>query len=133
MKRALPTLLALLLSACSGDDLLGPSDLAGGTWRLVEMQAAGEPTFVPEDPSRYTVQFEDDDRIGLRADCNVCGGAYDLDDDLLLVEPLACTLALCAPSGGEAFAGLVMGRSVLDLDGEELEMSSARGRLRLRR
>jgi heat shock protein HslJ len=132
VKRATAVLAVLLMSACGGD-MTSPSDLSGGTWHLAVMEPEGSPSFVPPDPSRFTVTFEEDGRIGLRADCNVCGGDYTLDDDTLVVEPLACTLALCAPSGGEAFAGLVMGRSAVEVEGAVLRLESDRGRLTLRR
>jgi heat shock protein HslJ len=134
LKRTLlVTLLGLALSACAGDGLTGPSDLAGGAWRLVDMEPAGAARFVPSDPSRFTLEFEAPGRLGVRADCNVCGGGFTLAGDTLHVTEMACTLVFCAGPGGSEFAGLVQGRSSVELQDGTLRIESQRGRLTLRR
>lgn len=124
----------LPLVSCS-DGVTGPSDVVGGAWRLESMRLAGATSsFVPDDPSRFTVEFHADGALGVRADCNSCGGSYSLSGDRLTVPGMACTLALCAtPYGGE-FANLIEGTSTLDKDGDDtLQIASPDGRLTLTR
>jgi heat shock protein HslJ len=130
--RALAVILgALPLLSCSAQ-VTGPSDL-GGVWKLESMEATGAARFVPENPDRFTVQFHADGRIGVVADCNRCGGTYSVSDGSLTVPPLACTLILCpVPQGGQ-FASLVDGTSLIEKDGDELEIESSEGKLKLRR
>ena len=125
-------LAGLPLLSCS-EGMTSPSDLLGGEWRLQSMRLTGAAaSFVPDDPSRFTVEFEADGAIGVRADCNSCGGTYSLRGSQLTVPGMACTLALCAtPNGGE-FANLIEGTSTLDLvDDDTLEVISPEGRATL--
>jgi heat shock protein HslJ len=47
-------------------------------------------------PERFTVAFEADGRLSIRADCNSCAGAYRADESSLTIGPqLACTQAAC--------------------------------------
>jgi heat shock protein HslJ len=97
------------------------------------MEPAGATRFVPSDPSRFTLEFEASGRLGVRADCNVCGGSFTLAGETLDVTPMACTLAFCAGPGGSEFAGLVQGRSSVELEDGRLLITSDRGRLTLQR
>jgi heat shock protein HslJ len=131
---ALAALLGLSLVACR-EGVTGASDVVGGVWRLSSMRLAGaSSSFVPDDPSRFTVEFKADGTIGVRADCNSCGGSYALRGDRLTVPGMACTLALCAtPQGGE-FANLIEGVSTLDRGGEAtLTVASPDGTITLAR
>jgi heat shock protein HslJ len=125
---------ALPLVSCS-NGVTGPSDLIGGVWKLQSMRVAGATTdFVPDDPSRFTIEFKDDGNVGVRADCNSCGGPYTVSDDQLTVNGLACTLIACPGPNGSEFAGLLEGTTELDKDGEDtLEIVSSDGRLLLKR
>ena len=130
---AAAVLAALPLVGCS-DAVTGPSDVVGGAWKLESMHVSGASTFVPSDPSRFTVDFKDNGTIGVRADCNVCGGTYTMNEDRLTVPALTCTLALCATPRGEEFAGLVEGTSTLGKDGDDtLTFSSPDGTMTLTR
>jgi heat shock protein HslJ len=125
-------LAGLSLVSCS-DGMTGPSELTVGVWRLQSMRLAGATSsFVPDDPGRYTVEFKPDGLIGVRADCNSCGGTYSLSGDQLTVPGMACTLALCAtPQGGE-FANLIEGTATLDKDSDRsLQIASPDGTLTL--
>lgn len=48
-------------------------------------------------PERYTVQFDADGRLAVRADCNTGFGSYRLDGSCLSLGPVALTRALCPP------------------------------------
>ena len=112
-----------------GTDVLGPSELRG-EWRLASLVRADHSTTAIPDTLRLTADFGEDDRLGLRADCNVCGASFTLEGDALVTGPFACTRAFCAssPLDGE-FVGLLDGRSSVRADGDSLVLSSERGSL----
>lgn len=127
----------LLLLACAaagtlvscGGDVVGPSDLRG-EWRLTSLQRADRSTTTVPSTLRLTADFGQDDRLGLRADCNVCGGAFALDGEAVVAGPFACTRAFCASAPLDTeFVGLLEGRSTVHVDGDRLVLSSARGAL----
>jgi heat shock protein HslJ len=123
---------ALVLAACS-DEVTGPSDIVGGAWRLESMDLDGADAFVPADPSRFTVEFNEDGTLGVTADCNQCGGSYTLTDGNMTAGPLACTLIACPTNRGQEFASIIDGTSSLDLEDDELEIESSEGTLVLTR
>ena len=73
--RARVAVLCMLVLASCAEDVTGPSDLQGGVWRLQSMQTPSGGVFQPQDRSLFTIAFEADGTLGLRADCNVCGGS----------------------------------------------------------
>lgn len=123
---------ALLLASC--DDVVGPSDLAGGEWQLRLLEHPAQGVFRPEDPSRFAIRFGEDGSLGITADCNVCGGSYSIEDGRLEVEGVFCTLIACpgAPVD-QRFLEVLQGTSTLDGGENELTISSSRGRLELTR
>ena len=123
---------ALLFASCS-EDVTGPSDLQGGEWRLASMETETGGRFVPEDPSRFTVEFQADGTIRVRADCNGCGGSYTMSGEQLTVGPLVCTLIACPTTRGQEFVSLLEGTTDVDADGSELEIESPDGTLELTR
>jgi heat shock protein HslJ len=120
------------LVSCS-EEVTGPSDVVGTVWRLSSMERTGAARFVPDDPSRFTVEFKADGQLGLRADCNVCGGSYTLNGGNLTSGPLVCTLVACPRPEGQQFASLIDGTSDVDKDDDELEIESPEGKLVLTR
>ena len=46
------------------------SPLSGTSWRLVKFQGPDETTVVPEDKSKYTINFGSNGRVTARVDCN---------------------------------------------------------------
>lgn len=123
---------ALVPVACS-DAVTGPSDLEGGPWRLQSMELDGADAFTPEDRSRFTVEFGADGSLGVRADCNQCGGSYTLSGGKMTVGPLACTLIACPTNRGQEFASLLQGATEVELEDGELEIESPGGTLELTR
>ena len=130
--RALALCAAFVVVSCS-ESVTGPSDLQGGAWRLASMETETGGRFVPDDPGRFTVEFNADGTVGVRADCNGCGGSYTLDGDRLTVGPLACTLIACATGRGQEFASLIDGTTSVEREGRELEIESPDGELVLTR
>ena len=74
-----------------------------------------------------------DGTLGVRADCNQCGGSYTLRDGRMTVGPLACTLIACPTNRGQEFASLLQGTTSLELEEGELEIESPDGTLVLTR
>jgi heat shock protein HslJ len=101
----------------------------GTFWKLESMERTGSARFVPDDPSRFTVEFKADGQLGVRADCNVCGGSYTLTDGSLTSGPLVCTLIACPRPEGQQFAAIIDGTSAVDRDDDELEIASSDGTL----
>jgi heat shock protein HslJ len=85
---------ALAVAACD-DNPLEPSDLTGSEWRLVSLQESGSNPVTVDDPSRYTLRFADDGQLGVKSDCNSCGGPYTVAGGTLSIGPLVCTKVFC--------------------------------------
>jgi heat shock protein HslJ len=115
--------LSLVFAAGACDDApAGPSPAIEGTWRLISLQRAGSAPVQVADPTRYTVRFDEDGGVGVRSDCNSCGGLYELAGSTLAVHDVACTLVACAPPtlDPEFVAALEAARAVTVEDGESV-------------
>ena len=72
--------------------------LAGTSWRLVKIMEMDDSVDEPEDRSLYTLQFGEDGRAAMRADCNRGTGAWTSESPGQLVfGPIASTGAMCPP------------------------------------
>jgi heat shock protein HslJ len=69
--------------------------LAGPVWQWQGSKYNNDTEAVPADPSRYTVQFNEDGTVAVRADCNNASGNYTTDGSSISIEILATTLAAC--------------------------------------
>jgi heat shock protein HslJ len=122
--------LAVLLVSCAGPT--GPTEppIRDVLWRARSIQQGTRLTVVPE-PDRYTIRF--DDRVGLVADCNVCGGSYTLTGTRIVVRDLVCTLAFCGErSLDRDFLRLVEAAETARVVDGELVLASPEGVLRFR-
>jgi heat shock protein HslJ len=121
-------LAALSFAGC--DDATEPTDIVGGTWRLERIRPTGNAEVVSvSDPSRFTIEFETDGQVSVRADCNSCGGRYTIaDDETLTVTDLTCTLIACpgAPLDTQ-FVGILQGARSIEIEDDRLEIRSADG------
>ena len=126
-------IVALGLSACSSPSEPSAGDLSG-TWQAVWLQPQGQPTVNAPTEVTLSANFGSDGRLSLRADCNNCNASYAATGYTLEVSRMACTLAACpsAPLDTQ-FAGLVQSAEWWGLVDDQLELSSAAGRVRLRR
>jgi heat shock protein HslJ len=119
------------LTACAGD---GMTDrLEGPAWRLRSIQRPdGAVVALPS--AVFTAEFGADGRIGVRADCNSCGGGYEAADGHLQVSPLACTRVFCQSSPVDTDSALTLeaGRSY-DVDDHILTIHGDRGTLTFER
>ncbi len=74
------------------------ADLVGVTWQWVggrETTPAAQ--FVVPDPENYTLTFNDDGTLNIRADCNNVLGTYTLSGDQLTITLGPSTLMACPP------------------------------------
>ena len=117
-----------------GGSLTLTTEQLAGTWKLVSVQSAGQAEEATPAGATYTLTF-DNGRLSTRADCNVCGGAFELSGPTLTAGPaLACTRAACPTMAFEnLYTGLLSGESTVTLTGNLLVLSSARGVLKFAR
>ena len=104
-------------------------------WTLVSITKGSAASTPAPTGAEFTATFGADGRLSLRADCNVCNGAYTAGAGTLAVAgPMACTLAYCqsAPFDGD-YERLVAASTQWTVDGTVLELSSSAGRVRFRR
>jgi len=133
---------AFVAPGCSGSTatLTSPSSLdltapqIPGTWNLVSIRPAGETEQAKPSGATYSLTLVDG-RLSTRADCNTCGGAYNLNGQTLTATPsMACTRAACPTMAFEnAYMKLLGGESTVSLSGGTLELTSPRGVLHFTR
>ena len=75
------------------------SELAGTSWRLVQIMSMNDRVDVPDDRAKYTLEFLPDGKATMQADCNRGNGSWMSESaGQLSFGPVASTRALC-PSG----------------------------------
>lgn len=80
-----------------------PSELAGSTWRLVQLQSSNDSVYAPEPKAVYTVEFGTDGRVSVVGGCNRGSGTYTVTPPSgLTFGPLATTRAMCPPGSMSA-------------------------------
>lgn len=133
---ACAVLLAAIGHGCSESNLLtAPTSAAriDGTWRLVKMESGGVALTETPTAGRFAITFADD-RVLLKAECNTCAGTTDLTDDVLTVNPLACTKNICQGSPLDVqVATAVEGKHTVRLDATRLVLTSPKGEVRFER
>lgn len=129
-------LLSLLLLATPAPGASPPPDdeppIPPVVWELVELTGNdGRPVEI-EDPSRYTVQFQPDGNLAIRADCNQATGTYTIEDGILEITPGMTTLVLCPPdSQADPFQDLLHSAERFEFDDDgHLTLISPEGNLR---
>jgi para-nitrobenzyl esterase len=71
--------------------------LAGSAWQLLRINSMDDTVMTPDDPAKYTLQFQADGRVAVRADCNRGSGTWQAHGATLTFGPLAMTRAMCPP------------------------------------
>lgn len=75
-----------------------PSELAGTSWRLVQIQSMDDKVVKPADRSNYTVAFAADGSVSMQVDCNRARGTWKSEGpNQVEFGPLAMTRAMCPP------------------------------------
>ena len=83
----------------SADELVTvPADLLGQTWQWVEFQdTSGLNNLIVDNPSLYTITFNEDGSYAITADCNSGMGSFTAENNAITFEQGIMTLAMCAP------------------------------------
>ncbi len=119
--------------ACGGSTEIGPSDVVGEIWQLVSLQQSGAPPTTVPSPSRYTLQFGDDGRVAVMADCNACSGTYSMNGSSIDIGVLACTRAFCGDASLDAeYLSVLDGATSIAVSDSELTLRGANGTARFR-
>lgn len=94
-----------------------------GTWELVDF---GQP--IPPNQT-YNIQFSDDGRVNIKADCNTCFGGYETRGDTITIGPaLGCTRAACGPTSlFDEYVAAVSSVTRFARQGDVLELEYAGG------
>jgi heat shock protein HslJ/uncharacterized protein YraI len=88
---------------------ISQAELVGMTWQWVGLRETmpAAQSVVP-DPENYTLTFNEDGTVSIKADCNVALGSYELSDEQLTITLGPTTLAECGPkSSYSQFLGLL--------------------------
>jgi heat shock protein HslJ len=84
------------VAAPVGSATVGKGDLTGTTWTWVAFTDPMQ-QFNVENPSNYTLTFQEDGTVNIVADCNNAMGSYNLDGSSLTIEVGPMTMAACPP------------------------------------
>lgn len=91
------TLPALPRTALAQTRPMPSHTLTDGAWQLQEARYSNGETVAIDTPSRYTMEFSNDGRVSLRADCNVGTGRYARSDNRLTLQLGGLTRVACPP------------------------------------
>lgn len=69
--------------------------LIGTIWQWTVFQSSDETEIAPEDPSRFTIEFVDEDTVVIGADCNRGRGVYTRNGSEIDIEIQLLTRAFC--------------------------------------
>ena len=108
-------------------------DVDAATRRGIVVANAPDSTVVSiSDPDRFTVQFTDNNRLSLRADCNRGFGGFSSNGNSINVGPVGITKAYCVETAplDDEYVSLLNGDNTVTLTATSLQLSSARGTLR---
>ena len=99
--KGLPLVLLILTVGAVGCDEspTGPTELVDITWKLETVAHVGSALVTVPNPDQFTVRFETNGTLSVRADCNTCTGRYVLDGSTVSIGNLACTLVACPTPG----------------------------------
>ncbi len=99
-------------------ETMSQAELVGETWQWVGLRETmpASQSLIP-DSENYTLTFNDDGTVSIKADCNVAIGSYQLSGDQLTISLGPTTLAECGPESSytqfltllEQAAGVGMG------------------------
>ena len=81
--------------AKTGDPILGI------VWKWQQTLYSNDQSAVPDHPTRYTIAFQPNGTVAIRADCNRAGGKYAQADSSLTIEVTHSTRAMCPPESLE--------------------------------
>ena len=95
---ALTLLLLAAITAVAETPPRAAADLVGEPWRLVQFQGGDGTVLKPDDPAKYTIQFNADLSVSARIDCNRGRGTWkSAGASQVELGPLALTRMMCPP------------------------------------
>jgi heat shock protein HslJ len=71
------------------------SPVVGTVWQWVQTLYSDGKKFVPSEPGRFTLKFQGKGTLDVKADCNLKGGRYALEENRLTLEITHSTMAAC--------------------------------------
>ena len=97
--------LLVVVAACGPAEQDGESNnaasqvqsLEGSNWQLVQLTVPSGFAFVPEDHSKYVLNFRSESRLTGTSDCNSISGSWLQADTELRFDPFVATTSLCPP------------------------------------
>jgi heat shock protein HslJ len=69
--------------------------LVGVTWQWQRFEESTGTVTAPDNPANYTLRFEQDGSLLVRADCNTGRAGYTTDGSMIEIEPIALTRMAC--------------------------------------
>jgi heat shock protein HslJ len=76
---------------------VGPMQLTGPTWRWLRSEYSDDSVVTVNNPDNYTVRFNPDGAVAVRADCNQVLGTYQQSGSSLTLQLGPSTLVACPP------------------------------------
>ena len=113
---------------------VAPTAITNVTWKLETIERVGSATITVPNPEQYTLRFESNGNLAVRADCNSCGGRYSMDGSSLSIGgDMACTLIACAVPGLDTtFTSALANVRSATMSGDRLVITGTNFTLRLR-
>jgi len=128
-------LLILTVGAVGCDESpTGPTAIVDVTWKLETVARVGSAIVTVPNPEQFTVRFESNNRLAVRADCNTCTGTYTLDGSSVSISPtMACTLIACPTPGVDTlFTSALQNARTVTVSNDNLIMTGSEFTLRFR-
>jgi len=94
-------LLVAMHSVSWAGGMSDPEDITGEVWKWHQTLYNNDQKSVPPDPSHYTVTFNPDGTLNIRADCNQGGGTFSTEGKHISIEVTHTTMAMCPPESLE--------------------------------
>ncbi len=87
-----------LLLASGLTSLAVASELRGSAWRLLNITSMDDSVLRPNDPNNYTLRFDAEGRVAIKADCNSASGSWSSKAGCQVkFRAIAATRARCQP------------------------------------
>ncbi len=79
-----------------------PEDITGVEWKWQQSLYSNDQKAIPPDPTHYTIIFQPDGILNVRADCNRAGGTYTAKNKSIGIKVTHSTMAMCPPDSLDA-------------------------------
>ena len=117
----------------SCDTITPPSELSEvqGTWQLQAFELTAGSTILIPNGQDFTIQFDPDGSLGVKADCNLCGGVYETNGNSISIDVQFCTRAYCGDESlDNQYLQALANTSRYTREGRELLLDYSNGTLR---